>query len=112
MILEIIADHYLIFAMLFMQLRGILGSPVHLLKTVMNLVSNAAEAMPDGGKIQIETKNKYIDLPIKGYDDVEEGDYAVLTVSDTGIGIADEEITRIFEPFCTQRLDLPAERYH
>jgi len=65
MILEIIADHYLIFATLFMQLRGILGSPVHLLKTVMNLVSNAAEAMPDGGKIKIETKNKYIDLPIK-----------------------------------------------
>ena len=93
-------------------LLNILGSPVHLLKTVMNLVSNAAEAMPDGGKIQIKTKNKYIDLPIKGYDDVEEGDYAVLTVSDTGIGIADEEIARIFEPFSAQRLALPAERYH
>ena len=85
-------------------LLNIMGSPVHLSKTVMNLVSNAAEAMPDGGKIQIETKNKYIDLPIQGYDEVEEGDYAVLTVSDNGIGIASEEINSIFEPFYTKKV--------
>jgi len=80
------------------------GSPVHLSKTVMNLISNAAEAMPDGGKIQINTKNQYIDLPIEGYDDVIEGDYTVLTVSDNGIGIAPEEINRIFEPFYTKKV--------
>jgi PAS domain S-box-containing protein len=85
-------------------LLNVMGSPVHLSKTVMNLVSNAAEAMPDGGKIEITTKNKYIDLPISGYDDVEEGDYAVLTVTDNGIGIAPEEITRIFEPFYTKKV--------
>jgi len=44
------------------------NSPVHLSKTVMNLVSNAAEAMPDGGKILISTENRYIDSPIRGYD--------------------------------------------
>lgn len=80
------------------------GSPVHLSKTIMNLVSNAAEAIPDGGKIQITTKNRYIDFPIEGYDEVKEGDYTVLTVSDTGIGIAPEEINRIFEPFYTKKV--------
>ncbi|MGD9300150.1 MAG: PAS domain S-box protein [Desulfobacterales bacterium] len=85
-------------------LLNLSGSPVHLSKTVMNLISNAAEAMPEGGTIAIKTKNKYIDLPVSGYDDVEEGDYAVLTVSDTGIGIAPEEVNQIFEPFYTKKV--------
>ena len=86
------------------QTLNILASPVHLSKTVMNLVSNAAEAMPDGGKISISTENCYIDKPIKGYDDVQEGDYVVLTVSDTGIGISSDDIERIFEPFYTKKV--------
>jgi signal transduction histidine kinase len=48
------------------------GSPVHLSKTIMNLVSNAAEAMPDGGTIAISTENSFIDRPISGYDDIED----------------------------------------
>ena len=86
------------------QPLNILASPVHLSKTVMNLVSNAAEAMPDGGKISISTENCYIDKPIKGYDDVQEGDYVVLTASDTGIGISSEDIDRVFEPFYTKKV--------
>jgi CheY-like chemotaxis protein len=86
------------------NLLNILGSPVHLSKTVMNLVSNAAEAMPDGGKIFISTKSKYVDKPIKGYDDVKEGDYVILTVSDKGVGISSENIERIFEPFYTKKM--------
>jgi signal transduction histidine kinase/CheY-like chemotaxis protein len=80
------------------------GSSVHLSKTVMNLVSNAAEAMPDGGKIKIATENRYIDQPIAGYDDVKEGDYVVLTVTDCVIGIPKDEIGRIFEPFYTKKV--------
>ena len=64
----------------------------------MNLVSNAAEAMPSGGAIQITTENQYIDSPIKGYDTVAEGDYVKLTVSDIGVGISPEDIDQIFEP--------------
>ena len=83
---------------------NIMGSPVHLSKTIMNLVSNAAEAMPEGGRVKISTHNQYIDQPIAGYDDIKEGDYVVLTVADGGIGIAREEISRIFEPFYTKKV--------
>ena len=84
-------------------LLNIMGSSVHLSKTVMNLVSNATKAMPDGGNIFISTESRYIDRPIGGYDEVEEGDYVVLTVSDTGVGIPTEDLERIFEPFYTKK---------
>ena len=80
-----------------------MGSPTHLSKTVMNLVSNAAEAMPEGGELTVSTENQYIDRPIIGYDDVKEGDYVVLTISDTGTGIAPEDMEKIFEPFYTKK---------
>ena len=87
------------------DLLNISGSPIHLTKTVMNLISNAAEAsVSQGGTIRIETENRYIDTPIKGYDDIQEGDYVVLTVADNGIGISDEDINRIFEPFYTKKV--------
>ena len=85
------------------KIFNILGSPIHLSKTIMNLVSNAAEAMPSGGAIHITTENQYIDRPIKGYDTVAEGDYVKLTVSDNGVGISPEVIDRIFEPFYTKK---------
>ncbi len=85
------------------RLLNILGSPVHLAKTIMNLVSNAAEAMPDGGTIRIATRNIYVDQPIKGYDHVAEGDYAVVEVSDAGVGIPAGELKLIFEPFFTKK---------
>jgi PAS domain S-box-containing protein len=87
------------------NLLDILGSPVHLAKTVMNLVSNAAEAIrSDVGRIMLSTRNQYVDRPIHGYDEVEEGDYAVLTVADEGIGIAREDLKRIFEPFYSKKV--------
>ncbi|MCP4692693.1 MAG: response regulator [Desulfobacterales bacterium] len=84
-------------------LLNIIGSPVHLSKTVMNLVSNASEAMPDGGTLSIRTRNQYVDRPISGYDTVEEGDYIILAIADSGIGISREDIHRIFEPFYTKK---------
>jgi len=86
------------------NLLNMLGSPVHLSKTVMNIITNAAEAMPEGGKIRISTSNRYLDVPIRGYDDIEEGDYVTLMVSDNGIGISPEDIDRVFEPFYTKKV--------
>lgn len=86
------------------DLLNISGSPIHLTKTVMNLVSNAAEAITGGGVVRIETRNRAIETPIDGYDGIEEGDYVVLTVKDDGIGISEEDINRIFEPFYTKKV--------
>jgi two-component system cell cycle sensor histidine kinase/response regulator CckA len=86
------------------DLLPILGSPVHLSETVMNLVSNAAEAMPHEGEIFISTENRHIDQPVRGYDPVKEGDYVTLIVSDTGVGIPQKDIEKIFEPFYTKKV--------
>jgi signal transduction histidine kinase/ActR/RegA family two-component response regulator len=86
------------------DLLNIAGSPVHLSKTVMNLAANASEAMPNGGLVRVVTENRYIDRPVKGYDDVQEGDYVVLTIADSGVGIPPKDIERIFEPFYTKKV--------
>jgi len=86
------------------HLLNIVGSPVHLSKTLMNLISNAAESMPDGGNVILTLDNRYLHKPIQGYDTVKEGDYVALAVSDTGIGISPDDRERIFEPFYTKKV--------
>lgn len=86
------------------DLLNVEGSFIHLTKTVMNLVSNAAEAMPNGGKISISLENRYIDKKLQGYDlSIKEGDYVVLKVRDDGIGISEKDLKKIFEPFYTKK---------
>jgi PAS domain S-box-containing protein len=85
------------------ELLNIQGSPVHLTKTIMNLVTNGLEAMPNGGCLTITTVNQYLDRPVPGYDEAKEGDYVVLSVSDTGEGIPVDDMKRIFEPFYTKK---------
>lgn len=86
------------------DLLNIKGSPVHLGKTVMNLLSNAAESIRGEGTVTLRTANRYLDRPVSGYDDVNPGDYVVLTVSDTGEGISPDDLKRIFEPFYTKKI--------
>lgn len=88
------------------DLFNIKGSPSHISKTLMNLLSNAVEAMPmsGGGQVTIKTSNRHLDGTFQGYDAVKEGDYVVLSVSDTGEGIAEKDMNHIFEPFYTKKV--------
>ena len=83
---------------------AIIGSSVHLSKTVMNLISNAAEAMPEGGRITIRTTNTSIDDNTRDHEDIPPGDYVLLEVADQGAGIVPEYLERIFEPFYTKKV--------
>jgi PAS domain S-box-containing protein len=86
------------------NLWNVSGSPVHLSKTLMNLVSNAAEAMPDGGAVLISTRNRSVSPSSDPAGDAQGKDAVVLSVADQGKGIAEDEIQRIFEPFFTKKV--------
>ncbi|GAB6095764.1 hypothetical protein JCM14469_20170 [Desulfatiferula olefinivorans] len=86
------------------DLLHIKGSHPHLFKCLLNLLTNAAESMPDGGDLTIRTMNRHLDTPVQGYDSLCEGDYIVLSVADTGGGIAENDLAHIFEPFYTRKV--------
>ena len=86
------------------DLLNISGSEVHLSKVIMNLAINALEAMPKGGALTITTENCYIDKPVKEYDEIEEGNYVLVQISDTGHGISNDDKEKIFEPFYTKKV--------
>jgi CheY-like chemotaxis protein len=85
------------------SLMNIMGSPVHLFKIIMNLITNAAESMSEGGVITIATSNRCLDTPVEGYESFEPGEYTVLSVMDTGKGMTDKDRQHIFEPFYTKK---------
>jgi PAS domain S-box-containing protein len=86
------------------DLLNVKGSPIHIGKTVMNLLSNAAEAISGRGEVVIKTENRYLERPILGRREVREGDYVVMTVTDNGGGIAPADLGKIFEPFYTKKI--------
>lgn len=70
---------------------------------LLNLCINARDAMPDGGRITVETANKWIDERAASQHDMAEGQYLSLCVSDTGTGMTPAVIARAFEPFFTTK---------
>lgn len=86
------------------DLMNVAGSSHHLSKAIMNLITNSAEAMPGGGTITIQAENRYVDTPIGNFEEVVEGEYAAITISDTGEGIDQKNLKKIFEPFYTKKV--------
>ncbi len=71
---------------------------------LMNLVTNARDAMPDGGKIIVRTQNEELgEKELARYPYVKTGPYVHLSVTDTGVGMTDEVCRRVFEPFFTTK---------
>ncbi|HEB70887.1 MAG TPA: response regulator, partial [Desulfobulbus sp.] len=86
------------------DLFNISCSPVHIKKCLMNLLTNAAEAISGTGTIRIETRNQYVDKPVAENQFMKIGEYAVIRIADTGQGIDGEDISHIFEPFYTKKV--------
>ncbi len=82
----------------------IMADPTHLDQILFNLTANASDAMPDGGRLTIETRLVEMDDEIRATHGVDRpGKYALMTVSDTGKGMDEKTMGRIFEPFFTTK---------
>jgi PAS domain S-box-containing protein len=82
---------------------SIVCSPLHIKKVVMNLVTNAAEAIVDQGSVIVSTSNQYVDEAAGAIQEIAAGEYVVLKVQDTGPGISVADAEHIFEPFYTKK---------
>lgn len=85
-------------------LHNIECSPVHIKKCIMNLVSNAMEAIDGNGSIVLSTCNRTMDGRTAWENSIKPGKYCVLTVKDDGIGIPENDLEHIFEPFYTKKV--------
>ncbi|MFL6607296.1 MAG: response regulator [Pseudomonas sp.] len=80
------------------------ADPNQLESALLNLVLNARDAMPDGGKLVVQTFNQYLDTGFTdAYTNLEPGDYVVLSVQDSGCGMPEAVINRAFDPFFTTK---------
>jgi len=86
------------------ELEHIEADPGQIEQVIMNLAVNARDAMPDGGKLTIETLNVHLDENhVRHHPDNEVGPHVMLVVNDTGVGMTQETLSRVFDPFFTTK---------
>ncbi len=85
------------------NLRDVMADYNQMEQILMNLTSNASDAMPEGGTLKIATENCTVDADQSRFLDVAPGSYVVLSVADTGTGMDESVKKRIFEPFFTSK---------
>ena len=86
------------------NLKMVNADPAQLKQVLMNLAVNAKDAMPEGGKLLIETQSVTLDQEFcRRYAEVKPGDYVLFSISDTGHGMGKETLEHIFDPFYTTK---------
>jgi len=88
------------------NLNRVRADPSQIEQVILNLVINARDAMPEGGKLSISTENQFLDESYcQLHAGVTPGEYVLLSFSDTGVGMPEGVIEHIFEPFYTTKTD-------
>jgi signal transduction histidine kinase/ActR/RegA family two-component response regulator len=82
---------------------AVCASEAHLMRAISNLVRNAVEAIRGTGQVVIKLRKIHLSKPLDSYESIDPGDYAALSVSDSGDGIPEHDLSRIFEPFFSRK---------
>jgi PAS domain S-box-containing protein len=85
------------------NLMNIKGGPAQIHRIIANLISNAIDAMQDRGELTVKTENYYVEDSMGKYGRIPKGEYAKITISDTGSGIPEKIMSKIFDPFFTTK---------
>jgi len=101
---RLLPENILLQTVLQPDLWHVRADPTQIEQVILNLAINARDAMPNGGVLTIETANVMLDdAYVARHAEVQQGEYVLLAVSDTGIGMDDSTLARVFEPFFTTK---------